>query len=81
MWNETKRENIVLFRHPALYGIAIYALFLIIIGTIGKFIEILSNKYCVSLKSRRECANDPHSSSCQSTKIHHDALFNRRCSR
>jgi hypothetical protein len=36
--NETdEEESIALFHHPFLYGVAIYALFLIIIGTIGKF--------------------------------------------
>jgi hypothetical protein len=39
IWNETNPYSIPLFHHPVLYGVAIYALFLIIIGTIGKFIS------------------------------------------
>lgn len=40
IWNKTdlspsNRNNIVLHRHPLLYGAAIYALLLIIVGTIG----------------------------------------------
>jgi hypothetical protein len=34
--NITNLEPITVFRHPILYGVAIYALLLIIIGTIGK---------------------------------------------
>lgn len=40
LWNKSElsalnRNNIVLHRHPLLYGAAIYALLLIIVGTIG----------------------------------------------
>jgi len=38
-WNITDLKSMTLFRHPILYGAAIYALCLIIIGTIGKFIS------------------------------------------
>ena len=34
--NLTDFDRITLFHHPILYGVAIYALLLIIIGTIGK---------------------------------------------
>ena len=36
--NRTYVKNIGKFHHPILYGIAIYALFLTVIGTIGKSI-------------------------------------------
>ena len=41
VWNTTdlyssSEDNIIVYRHPVLYGAAIYALLLIIIGTIGK---------------------------------------------
>jgi hypothetical protein len=39
IWNITFLETITLFHHPLLYGVAAYALFLIIIGTIGKSIR------------------------------------------
>ncbi|UJR09897.1 hypothetical protein I4U23_014119 [Adineta vaga] len=39
--NTTNLENINLFHHPVLYGLAIYALFLIIIGTIGNILTII----------------------------------------
>ncbi len=38
MYNKTDLESIALSHHPILYGAAIYALFLIIIGTLGKLI-------------------------------------------
>jgi hypothetical protein len=41
--NKTDEESIALFHHPFLYGIAIYALSLIVIGTIGKFYFELLN--------------------------------------
>lgn len=34
--NQTNHTNLATIHHPILYGIALYALFLIIIGTIGK---------------------------------------------
>jgi len=37
-WKETNLNTPTHSRHPVLYGVAIYALCLIIIGTIGKFI-------------------------------------------
>ena len=41
-WNETNNPNsIPLFHHPFLYGVAIYALFLIIIGTVGNVLTII----------------------------------------
>jgi hypothetical protein len=44
MWNKTdlvslSENNIILHRHPLLYGAAIYALLLIIVGTIGSSIN------------------------------------------
>ena len=41
IFNITDLDRIAVFHHPFLNGIAIYALFLIIIGTIGKYIERL----------------------------------------
>ncbi|CAF4063650.1 unnamed protein product [Adineta steineri] len=41
IWNNTISESTVLFHHPILYGLAIYALFLIIIGTIGNILTII----------------------------------------
>ncbi|CAF0822375.1 unnamed protein product [Adineta steineri] len=46
MWNKTgllltPHENINLHRHPILYGTAIYALLLIIVGTIGNALTII----------------------------------------
>ena len=45
MWNKTElassfRSNVILYRHPLLYGAAIYALLLIIVGTIGRNIRL-----------------------------------------
>lgn len=39
IWNTTDLINMTRYNHPILYCAAIYALFLIIIGTIGKFIS------------------------------------------
>jgi len=38
MYDKTDLKSIALSHHPILYGAAIYALFLIIIGTLGKLI-------------------------------------------
>ncbi|CAF0923892.1 unnamed protein product [Rotaria sp. Silwood1] len=45
-WNKTdlflsSEESIILYRHPLLYGVAIYALLLIIVGTIGNVLTII----------------------------------------
>ncbi|CAF2526073.1 unnamed protein product [Rotaria sp. Silwood2] len=45
-WNRTdlflsSEESIILYRHPLLYGVAIYALLLIIVGTIGNILTII----------------------------------------
>lgn len=39
MTNQTNQEKIALYYHPILYGVGIYALLLVIIGTIGKTID------------------------------------------
>ncbi|CAF2077254.1 unnamed protein product [Rotaria magnacalcarata] len=46
MWNRTELfvpigESVILYRHPILYGAAIYALLLIIVGTIGNVLTII----------------------------------------
>lgn len=46
-WNKTYstlsyEEKLVIYRHPILYGTAIYAILLIIVGTVGN--EILEKK-------------------------------------
>jgi len=59
-WNITNFESITLFRHPVLYGLAIYALFLIIIGTIGKLTSNVTKEH---FYSHRKYFNYNHSSS------------------
>ncbi len=78
-WNETHSESLALFHHPILYGVAIYALFLIIIGTIGK--SILNFEIKMTYFQSRKSVNYHHSSSSKFTKIYNNALFNSSCYR
>ncbi|CAF0881349.1 unnamed protein product [Adineta ricciae] len=39
--NNTTLESITLFHHPVLYALALYALFLIIVGTVGNLLTII----------------------------------------
>ena len=40
-WNKTNKESLILYHHPILYGIGVYALFLVIIGTVGNALTII----------------------------------------